>query len=347
MEQTLDSSALREKVDALIECVGGPPAHADMIREVVLSALSLFQNGIVKSDLKTFHATFNEMAYALHFFAPYTGIKKISIFGSARTSPDEPICLYAAEFARQLAEANFMVITGAGDGIMRAVQRGAGREKSFGINIILPFGQEANEFIDNDPKLITFKYFFVRKLFFVKEANALAFFPGGFGTHDEGFEALTLLQTGKSTPMPVVFVDTPNGNHWEEWFSYVNEKLLGNGLISSEDLNLFKITDRVEDAVYEITHFYHHYHSMQFVNDKTVIRLNRRLMPGHIERLNDCFSDIIVSGKIVETEPLWEEKDEPQFLTLPRLAFHFNRKNFGRLREMVNQINDFSFAEVK
>ena len=147
--------------------------------------------------------------------------------------------------------------------------------------------------------------------------------------------------------MPVVFVDTPDGNHWEEWFSYVKEKLLGKGLISPEDLSLFKVTDRVEDAVYEITHFYHHYHSMQFVNDKTVIRLNRRLMPEHIERLNDLFSDIVVSGKIVETEPLWEEREEPQFLTLPRLLFHFNRKNFGRLREMVNQINDFSLSEVK
>ena len=341
MELKVANDALNEKVDALLEEVGNSD-RVPLIREMILSALSLAQNDIVPSDLKTFHDAFREMARALHFFAPFAGLRKVSIFGSARIAPSELLCSHAALFARELTKAHFMVITGAGDGLMRAVQRGAGREKSFGINILLPFGQEANEFIENDPKLITFKYFFIRKLFFVKEANALAFFPGGFGTHDEGFEALTLLQTGKSSPMPIVFIDAPDGTHWKEWFFYVTEKLLGKGMISPEDLKLFKITDRVDEAVYEITHFYHRYHSMEYIEDRALIRLQHPLTAVHLTCLNDLFFDIVAREKIVATGPLAQEKDGIGLENLPRIAFYFNKKNFGRLREMINAINDMT-----
>jgi len=283
--------------------------------------------GMSENDKKTLSSAFREMKHGLEFFAPYSEIKKISVFGSARTSPTDPVYTQAADFSRKMTRVGFMVITGAGDGIMRAVQGGAGREKSFGLNIILPFEQEANEFIQNDPKLITFKYFFLRKLFFVKEANALAFFPGGFGTHDEGFEALTLLQTGKCDPSPVVFIDTPGGSHWKDWFAYVNDRLLRKGLISPEDMNLFQITDNVEEAVSEIAHFYRNYHSMQFMNGDTIIKLNDSITDPHLEQLNDLFSDILVKGKIMRTES-------------SSILFQFNRRNFGRLRELINAINN-------
>lgn len=337
MEYKLDKSAFHEKIGQIIDLQGSSPDLNDIIRGLIFIAVGLSENEISRNDLKTLYSAFREMRQAFEFFAPFTAIKKVSVFGSARTLPADLIYAHAADFSRKMTRAGFMVITGAGDGIMRAVQGGAGREKSFGLNIILPFEQAANEFIENDPKLITFKYFFIRKLFFVKEANALAFFPGGFGTHDEGFETLTLLQTGKCDPSPVVFIDAPGGSHWKHWFSYVNDRLLAKGLISPEDINLFKITDNVAEAVYEITHFYQNYHSMQFIDDHSVIRLKQPLRDTQLEKLNDHFSDIIVKGKIVQSEPP----------PMAQLAFQFNRRNFGRLRALINAINDFSIGVEK
>jgi hypothetical protein len=345
LEQKLDNNALFEKIGQIIELRGDSSDRNDIIRELIFMAVGLSEAEITQNDLKTFHLAFREMQNALAFFAPFTETKKVSVFGSARTPPTDPIYSHAAAFSRKMARAGFMVITGAGDGIMRAVHGGAGREKSFGLNIILPFEQAANEFIENDPKLITFKYFFIRKLFFVKEANALAFFPGGFGTHDEGFETLTLLQTGKCDPSPVVFIDAPGGSHWKDWFSYINDRLLAKGLISAEDINLFKITDSISDAVYEITHFYHNYHSMQFMNGHTVINVNKPVTDKDLEQLNDHFSDIIVAGKIVLTSPFTEEDLNPSIMG--RLLFQFNRRNFGRLRELINAINDLSLGNTK
>lgn len=336
--QKLDNDALYEKIGQIIDLRGDASDHQDILRELIFMAVGISEDPISKNDMKTFHAVFREMRHALSFFAPFTAIKKVSVFGSARTPPEDPIYAHAADFSRKMAREGFMVITGAGDGIMRAVQGGAGREKSFGLNIILPFEQAANEFIENDPKLITFKYFFNRKLFFVKEANALAFFPGGFGTHDEGFETLTLLQTGKCDPSPVVFIDTPGGSHWKAWFSYVNDRLLGKGLISPEDMNLFKITDSIPEAVYEITHFYQNYHSMQSIGGDTVLTLKQPLTNEQLEALNNHFSDIIVTGKMLQIAP----KN-----AMPQISFQFNRRNFGRLREVINAINDFSLGVIK
>ncbi len=340
LEQKLDHHSLYEKIGQIIDLRGDSPEHNDIIREMILMAVGLSEDQISKNDIKTLYAAFREMRQAFDFFAPFAETKKVSVFGSARTPPTDPIYPHAADFSRKMARAGFMVITGAGDGIMRAVQGGAGRARSFGLNIILPFEQAANEFIENDPKLITFKYFFTRKLFFVKEANALAFFPGGFGTHDEGFETLTLLQTGKCDPAPVVFIDAPGGSHWKDWFSYVNDRLLAKGLISPEDISLFKITDSIAEAVYEITHFYQNYYSMQFINGDTVIRLKQPLYGEQLEKLNDDFLDIIVKGKVVQKVPDSKEND-----SMAQLVFQFNRRNFGRFRAFINAINDGATQE--
>ena len=337
----MDSKLLQDKIVELIQVSGSESDNEELIKEIIITALRLSKNHVTRGDLKIIHTALKEMRYAFKLFAPYKEMKKVSVFGSARTRPSEPIYAHSEEFARKISAEGFMVITGAGEGIMRAAQGGAGRDKSFGMNILLPFEQSANEFIENDPKLMTFKYFFTRKLFFIKEANAIALFPGGFGTHDEAFEALTLLQTGKSNPLPVVFIDSPGGTYWKAWRIYVEDELLARGLISPEDMNLFKVTDHIDAAVKEITQFYYNYHSLRFVRDKLVIRLNHKVQKKMLEDLNDSFSDIIVSGKITETEALPDESNEPKLLALPRIVFNFNRRGFGRLRQMIDEINRY------
>ena len=337
----MDSKLLQDKIIELIQLSSSASEHEDLIREIVITALRLSQSHVTRGDLKIIHAALKEMRYAFKLFAPYKEMKKVSVFGSARTRSSEPIYEHSAEFARKISAEGFMVITGAGEGIMRAAQGGAGRDKSFGMNILLPFEQSANEFIENDPKLMTFKYFFTRKLFFIKEANAIALFPGGFGTHDEAFEALTLLQTGKSNPLPVVFIDSPGGTYWKAWRIYVEDELLSRGLISPDDMNFFKLTDHIDAAVKEITHFYYNYHSLRFVRDKLVIRLNHKIQKKMLDDLNDSFPDIIVSGKITETEALSDEMNEPKWVALPRIVFNFNRRGFGRLRQMIDTVNGY------
>lgn len=337
----MEAKDLQQQITELIQLVSGSTENEDLVREIIITALSLSKNHATRGDLKIIHTALKEMRYAFKLYAPYKDRRKISVFGSARTRPTEPIYAYAEEFSRKIAAAGFMVITGAGEGIMRAVQGGAGRGNSFGLNILLPFEQAANEFIENDPKLMTFKYFFTRKLFFIKEASAIALFPGGFGTHDEGFESLTLLQTGKSNPLPVVFIDSPGGTYWKAWRAYVEDELLARGLISEEDLHLFKVTDQIDVAVQEIVNFYNNYHSLRFVRDQLVIRLNKPVDPKMISDLNDSFSDLLVSGKFAETKALPDEANEPKLLSLPRIVFNFNRRNFGRLRQLINTINQY------
>jgi uncharacterized protein (TIGR00730 family) len=272
-------------------------------------------------------------------FADYRGIRKVSTFGSARTPPDDPAYRQAHEFARRLADQGYMVITGAGGGIMRACQEGSGRERSFGINIRLPFEQAPNEFIHRDPKLVNFKYFFTRKLMFVKEADAIALFPGGFGTHDEGFESLTLLQTGKSKLVPVVFVDAPGGTYWQTWRDYVVDHLLKPSLISPADMRLFKITDDLDEAISEITRFYRRYHSSRYVGQLLVLRLTEPLSEARLAALNQEFADIVLGDPIVQSAALPEEAGEPEIAQLPRLVFEFGRRHFGRLRMLIDEIN--------
>ena len=290
-------------------------------------------------NLKIVKGALLEMASAFRVFAPYHHVRKVSTFGSARTEPGDRIFQLAERFARQIADAGFMVITGAGPGIMEACQRGPGRERSFGVNIRLPFEQAANAVIEGDPKLLTFRYFFTRKLFFLKEAHAVVLFPGGFGTHDEGFETLTLLQTGKTRPMPLVLLDEPQGTYWKTWQRYVEDHILRRGMIGRPDLALYKVTDQVDSAVREITTYYRVYHSSRFVRDHFVIRLQHLLPPERVQALTEEFRDIVTDGVIEQRAAFFAERNEPDIFHLPRLVFRFDRMHHGRLRELIDRIN--------
>jgi uncharacterized protein (TIGR00730 family) len=310
------------------------------VREMAESALKLLKDGTGRGDLKLLNAALRELRYAFKIFAPYRQVRKVSAFGSARTPATSPVYKTAREFSRQIADRGYMVVTGGGDGIMRACQEGAGRERSFGANIRLPFEQEANEFILNDPKLVTFRYFFTRKLIFVKEADAVVLFPGGFGTHDEGFEVLTLVQTGKSRPMPIVFVDAPRGTFWKTWLRYVHDHLLRNALISPDDLALFKVTDSIEAAVEEVAGFYRVYHSSRFVGREFVIRLSRPVGAPLVQALERDFADLLAGGGIARSEALPEEHEqEAELDPLPRLVFRLVHGRAGRLRQLIDRLN--------
>lgn len=315
----------------------GPDALVNEIKEV---ADKLVRDQTTRGDLKIILRALKELRYAFKVFKPFRLQRKVTMFGSARTPPDRLIYKMGIEFGRQMAASGWMVVTGGGAGIMEAGHAGAGREMSFGLNIMLPFEQEANPVISQDEKLINFKYFFTRKLLFVKEVHAIVLFPGGFGTQDEGFETLTLVQTGKRDLMPIVCVDEPGGTYWSAWQKFIEEQLLARHLISPSDMSLFRTFDSVENAVAEVLKFYSVYHSMRFVRRKLVLRLNREPGEALIARLNDEFRDIIGSGKIVRSEALPLESDDPHLASLPRLVFQFNRRDIGRLRQMVDVIND-------
>ena len=318
---------------------GGLSTEEQLVREMVETCLKLLRDETRLGDVKLLNAALRELRYAFKVFTPYRNIRKVSVFGSARLAQSSAPCRTAHEFARRITAAGFMVITGAGGGIMQACQEGAGRDRSFGVNIRLPFEQEPNEFISKDPKLLTFRYFFTRKLIFIKEADAAALFPGGFGTHDEAYECLTLVQTGKTRPMPIVFLDAPRGTYWKTWKRYVEDHLLRQGLISEEDLSLFKVTSSVDEAAEEISRFYRVYHSARTVGRDLVIRLARPLDRELVERLGREFADIVVTGSIVQRGALSAEADEPELAALPRLVFAFNRTNFGRLRQLIDRVN--------
>jgi uncharacterized protein (TIGR00730 family) len=309
------------------------------VDELIATAGKLLSDGASIGDLKLATGALKEMRYAFKLFAPYRSVRKVSTFGSARTQHGDPVFTLAEEFARRIADRGYMVITGAGPGIMEACQRGAGRDRSFGINIRLPFEQSANVVIYGDPKLMNFKYFFTRKLFFIKEADAVVLFPGGFGTHDEGFEVLTLLQTGKTKPVPLVLLDRPGGAYWKTWQRYVEDHILRRGMISPDDLALYKVTGDVDTAVEEIANFYRVYHSSRYVGDRLVIRLSRALPQPFVEELSAEFRDVISSGALQQRAALPAERTDTEILHLPRLIFRFNRVHFGRLRQLIDRIN--------
>jgi uncharacterized protein (TIGR00730 family) len=310
-----------------------------LVAEMVQTCLKLLRDRTSVGDIKILNAALKELRYAFKVFAPYRTVRKVSTFGSARIKTHDVAYRLARDFAREMAAADFMVVTGAGGGVMRACQEGAGRERSFGVNIRLPFEQEANEFISRDPKLITFRYFFTRKLVFIKEADAVVLFPGGFGTHDEGYESLTLAQTGKTKPMPVVFLDVPRGTYWKTWRRYLADHVLRRGLISEEDMSLFRVTDDIGEAVNEITGFYRVYHSVRAVGRKLVVRLVRPVSAEVLARLNAEFADILTGGAITQERALASEADEPEIAHLPRLVMRFDRASFGRLRQMIDVLN--------
>jgi uncharacterized protein (TIGR00730 family) len=314
-------------------------ANETFIAEMLRTVIRLTRDGTSRGDLKILNRALKELRYAFRIFAPYRSVRKVSIFGSTRIAEDDPYYLLAKNLGRGLAEAGFMIITGAGPGIMQAGHEGAGREKSFGVNIRLPFTQKANRFIQDDSKLMTFHFFFTRKLMFVKEADAFIFFPGGYGTQDELIEVLTLAQTGKSQLVPIILMDLPGNSYWGEWEGFVRRAILSRGYISEEELSLFKVINDVDLAVGEIKSFYRNYHSYRFVRHNLVIRLNHPPSPTLIDHLNREFHDILSDGKVRQTELLPDESDEPDTLHLHRLLVHFNRQDFARLRQMIDVIN--------
>jgi len=315
-------------------------AHvADLVQTIKETADKLAVDGSTRGDLKILSRTLRELRYAFKVFAPYRRKRKVTVFGSARTQPDEPAYIQAVEFGRVMAEAGWLVITGAASGIMEAGHRGAGRESSMGLNIMLPFEQSANPVIVGDPKLVHMKYFFTRKLMFVKECDAVVCLPGGFGTLDEAMEVITLLQTGKRDMIPVVLLDAPGGNYWQALLDYVKDHLLAGRMISPEDLALFKLTDSYEVARDEVLQFFRIYHSMRYVKNDLVLRMKEPLHPLLLEAINRDFTDLLVEGAIEQREALPLERDEAELLELPRLVFRFNRRNLGRLRMLIDVIN--------
>lgn len=312
---------------------------ADLIEEIKRIADKLLADGAGRGDVKLVASALKELRYCFKVFARYRGIRKATVFGSARTAPDHPAYKAAVEFGRRMTEAGWMTLTGAAAGIMEAGHVGAGRDQSIGLNILLPFEQAANPVISGDPKLMNLKYFFTRKLLFIKESDAVALFPGGFGTHDEAFEALTLIQTGKSHVFPVVLVDEPGGTYWTRWEQFVRDDLLARGYISPEDLSLYRVTDSVEEAVREVVGFYRVYHSMRYVRGHLVLRLRSKLSEATMDRLAAEFGDIAAGGSFQQTGMLPQEANEPALKDLPRLRFRFKRHGMGRLRQLIDVLN--------
>lgn len=323
----------------------GVGPQAPLIREMIATALKLGTDGAERGDLKIINSALKEMRYSFKVLRRYSRVRKVSVFGSARIGPETSEYRQARDFCREMAARGFMTITGAGPGIMQAGNEGAGRDMSFGMNIKLPFEQAANAAILGDDKLINFKYFFTRKLAFLKDSHATVMFPGGYGTHDEGFEALTLVQTGKSHLVPLVFVHPPGSEFWDDWDAYIREHLLGRNLISEEDLSLYRITEDYHAACDEITRFYRRYHSMRYVRDELVIRLEAPLSPEELETLNEDFADLVMAGRIESTTALPPEADDPEICHLPRLKFRFARRHFGRLRQLVDALNRLPLPE--
>ena len=313
--------------------------NEELIAEMLLYVIKLARDEASRGDLKILVRAFKEMRHAFRIFAPYRSIRKVSIFGSTRVEETDPCYTMARDLGQRLAQDGFMIITGAGSGIMQAGNEGAGRDKSFGVNIRLPSVQLANRYIKDDPKLMNFHFFFTRKLMFVKEADAVVIFPGGYGTHDELTEAVTLAQTGKSQLVPIILLDSPDGTYWQEWQEFVRKGMLSRGYISEEELGFFSVLNDIDSAAREIKNFYRNYHSYRFVNGNLVIRLNRAPLPRLIETINREFGEILTGEPVRQTEPLPDESDDPDTLHLHRLLVHFNRVDFARLRRLIDVIN--------
>ena len=338
---TRTNGSVDEAIDSLIGLSGGVQ-RPEYIREMIIAALKAGQEDAESADLKLMNTTLKEMRFTSKVFGPYRDKRKVTVFGSARTQPEEPVYQMANLFGQKLAEAGYMVITGGGAGIMQAANEGAGPEHSFGVNIRLPFEQRPNPVVEHNPRLITYKYFFNRKVAFLKEADAVALFPGGFGTLDEAMETLTLVQTGKRNPMPLVLVDDPTCPYWTEFIKFIEEELLSRNYISRTDLTLFERVESVEAAVSKINRFYSRYHSMRYVDGQLVIRITSQISREHIVKLRDAFHDILLPhGEIVPSSALPEEQDDGDVVNLPRLVVDFNRRDFGRLRSLIDAINDF------
>ena len=340
---TKTNGLLDDRIEELMSLAGNI-RHRDIVREMILAALKAGIENTERTDradLKLMNTSLKEMRFTSKVFSPYRDRKKVTVFGSARTRPHEHVYHMARNFGQRLAEAGYMVITGAGGGVMHAVNEGAGAENSFGVNIRLPFEQKANPVLAGNPRLIIYKYFFSRKVAFVKEADAIALFPGGFGTLDEAMEILTLLQTGKHDPIPLILIDEPDGTYWERWITFFRKELLAGQYISDSDFFLFERVNSIEEAVARINRFYRRYHSLRYVDGRLVIRLATPVDPEFAGLLRGNFSSMLVpDGEMYLSRHLPEEADEPDIAGLQRLVLDFNRWDYGLLRRLIDAIND-------
>jgi uncharacterized protein (TIGR00730 family) len=319
---------------------GRPPvSDVQLVAQMQRTAAKLLEDKANRGDIKLLNTALKELRYAFKVFAEYRDRRKVTVFGSARLPATDPSYQQALVFGKRMAEAGYMVITGAASGIMEAGHVGAGRDHSIGVNILLPFEQAANKVSAGDSKLMHLKYFFTRKLLFVKASDAIALFPGGFGTLDEGYEVLTLMQTGKSQLFPIVMIDAPGSDYWEQWQRFVADVLVKRRLISPEDQALYRLADSVDEAVKEILRFYRVYHSMRYVRADLVLRLQRELSPRLLGHIRTEFADIVASGTFEQSAALPAEANDIDLSALPRLRFQFNRQSLGRLRMLIDLIN--------
>ncbi len=321
----------------------GPGANADLAEELIVTALKAHTDKLDRGDMKMLNTAMKELRHSFRVFEPYRGVRKVTIFGSARTPRSSPDFQIAEKFAKGIVQKGWMVITGAASGIMQAGNEGAGHKKSFGLNIQLPFEQEANPVMLQDPKLVTFKYFFTRKLMFLRESHATILCPGGFGTHDEGFETLTLIQTGKTDPRPIVCLDAPGSDYWKDFSHFLRQQLLKQSMIQEEDLDLMHHTHDPEEAVAYVTNFYKMYHSMRYIRDLLVMRIENPLSDQQLEQVNQEFKHLLKKGKIVQTlKPFEEERNAPYTFHLTRLSFYFKRDCFANLNKLIHRLNTFA-----
>jgi len=328
----------------LVERAETEPENADLVFELIASALRLARDRAGRGDLKMANAALKEMRSTFHVFEPYRSGLKIAMFGSARTQPDDPLYDQARRFAAAIAERDWMVITGAGPGIMEAGIEGAGADRAFGVSIRLPFEAATSQLVAEDPKLINFRYFFTRKLAFIKEADGFVLLPGGFGTLDEAFELLTLVQTGKAQPGPIVLLDVPGGTYWSQWRTFVERELLARSYVSDHDLDMVFITDDVDAAVEEVVGFYANYHSQRFVDGRLVLRLQRAPDDARLRALTEEFRDILARGEIERVSPSTAEKADDEHVDLDRIALWFDRHGWARLRALIDRLNEVNPA---
>ena len=340
----LRNEAANRLIAELLDVATVPPDRRGYYQQLLTTVLKLHEDGALPGDLKITTAALKEMRYAYKIFAPYRGVRKVTVFGSARTPPTEPAANVAREFGRRMVETGWMVVTGAGAGIMGAAQEGAGAERSFGLNIRLPFEQDANPWIAKDPKLITFKYFFTRKLFLTKEANAVALFPGGFGTMDEAYEVMTLMQTGKATIVPLVMIEAGPKPYWRIWDRWNAATLVERRLVNADDTAFYRVVDSVDEAVREITGFYRVFHSSRIVGDNVVFRLQTALDDTAVADLQHRFDDMLKGPLDQSSGPIAQELKE--FPELPRLIVPFNRSSYARLRQFIDAINQIGGPDV-
>ena len=327
-----------EQLAALLDTIG-VTANRDQLMEILETVTRLAADHTERLDLKIANAALKEMREGFEVFAPYRHLPKITMFGSARTLPTDPLYAQARDLARLLAMHGWSTVTGAGPGIMAAGLEGAGPDHAFGINIRLPFEQGANQFIADNPRLVSMKYFFTRKLLLIKESFAYAVLPGGFGTLDEAFELLTLIQTGKAEPAPIVLLEVPGGGYWKSWDRFVREEVASRDLIHPIDTCLYRIVEKVEEAAAEVLGFYRNYHSIRWVGETLVIRLINRPTEDEVGYLSESFSDITESPIRILDRPLPVERRNEDFPELPRIALRFDRISYARLRQLIDELN--------